>query len=183
MVNSLIDDLNETIASNPFEGKNFYINVVEERDLQMPNALKRRMFVSKYRPYPEDNTLVFHVEPKSNRVKYCWDIPHHSELPNILINAHLYDHEYVQRIKDWLNNDLSNFGFVKVSMGNSQVEGYEEKTINAYRESYYNYCKSIEMDEKAVETEKKLGFFWIPSKNPSDKDLEKKSPKVALIGT
>lgn len=182
MVKGLIDDLNESIASNPFEGREFYINVVEERDLQMKNAIKRRMFVSKYRPYPEDNTMVFRVEPKTGQTYYCWDIPHHSELPNILINAYLYDHEYIQRINEWLKNDLSNFGFIKVSMGSSQVEGYEEKTIDAYRQAYYNYCLSIDMDEKAIETEKKFGFFWIPNKFAKDKNLADDKPKVSLIG-
>lgn len=182
LAQSLVDDLNESIASNPFEGKDFYINVVEERDLQMKNAIKRRLFVSLYRPYPEDNTLVFHVEPNTNRVSFCWDIPHHSELPNILINEHLYDKEYVQRIKQWLNNDLTNFGFVKVSMSSGHVEGYEEKTVNAYREAYYNYCKSIQMDDKALETEKKLGFFWIPNKFIKDKELGADKPRVSLVG-
>lgn len=182
MVKSLIDDLNQAIESNPFEGRSFYINVVEERDLQMKNAIKRRLFLTKYRPYPEDNTLVFHVEPKSGRVMYCWDIPHHSEFPNILSNEELYDKEYISDIKRWLRNDLSSFGFIKVSMGSHHVEGYDEKTINAYREAYYNYSKSIGVDEKSLETEKKCGFFWIPNKFVKDKEIDSFGPKISLFG-
>ncbi len=174
MVKGLIEDLDEAVAKDPFEGKSFYINVVEERDLQMPNAIKRRLFESQYRPYPEDNTLVFLVEPKTSKISYCWDLPHWTEIPNILHNELLYDREYVQRINNWLKNDLSGFGFIKVSMNSPHVEGYEEKIINSYREAYYNYCKSIDMDCKAVETEKKFGFFWIPNKFFKYKELSKK---------
>lgn len=181
MLGGLVDDINETIASDPFEGRPFYINVVEERDLQMKNTFKRRLFKSHYRPYPEDNTLVFYAVPKNPSIHYCWDLPHHSELPNILINSFLYDHEYIQMIKQWLNNDLVNFGFIKVSMNSSQVEGYDEKIINSYRDAYVNYCKTIEMDEKAVETERKIGYFWIPNKLFKDKDMNNKNAKIALI--
>ena len=114
---SLVEDLNEAIQSNPFEGRPFYINVVEERDLQMKNAFKRRIFTSVYRPYPEDNTLVFYVHPKENKVCYCWDVPHHSEMFNILSNWMEYDFTYIQRIREWQNNDLTNFGFEKTPDG------------------------------------------------------------------
>lgn len=181
MTGGLVYDLNETIQSNPFGGKTFYVNVVEERDLQMKNAIKRRMFVSMYRPYPEDNTLVFKVIPTESRVLYCWDIPHHSEFFNVLSNQELYDHEYIANIKNWVNNDLSNFGFVKVSMNSSQVEGYDQKTINAYREAYYQYCQSLQMDDKSLESEKKLGFFWIPNKFVKDKSLEPDRPKAIIL--
>jgi hypothetical protein len=164
MVHGLVDDINETIRSDPFKGNSFYISVVEERDLQMKNAIKRRLFVTQYQPYPEDNTLVFFVDVKLNEVSFCWDLPHHSELPNILSNEYLYDHGYVARIKEWLKNDLSNFGFVKVSMGSPHVEGYDEKMIVAYKQAYENYCRTLQMDEKSIENEMKFGFFWIPNK-------------------
>ena len=176
MTSSLVKDLNEAITSNPFEGRPFYINIVEERDLQMKNALKRRLFKSLYRPYPEDNTLVFFVDPRKNIVNFCWDLPHHSELYNILYNAALYDHKYIRMIKDWMNHDLTSFGYVKVSINSSQIEGYDEKTINSYRENYLNFCKSREMNEKEIEEEKRLGFFWIPNKFKKDQDVTHKSP-------
>ena len=182
MSGDLVTDLNETFASNPFEGRPFYVNCVEERDLQMKNAFKRRLFKTLYRPYPEDNTLVFHMDPKTETVKFCWDVPHHSEFLNILTNSTLYDPEYVQRIRDWCNNDLSNFGYVKVSMGSSQVEGYDEKIVNMYKQNYINYCESIQMDPKALETEKKLGFFWIPNKFLKDKDVTARKTKILMAG-
>ena len=72
LTKSLVEDLNDTIASNPFDGKPFYITVYEKKDLQMKRAILRRLYVSKYRPYPEDDTVVFYVEPRTNNVKFCW---------------------------------------------------------------------------------------------------------------
>ncbi len=111
MMKSLVDDLNETIASNPFEGNPFYITVYEKKDLQMERAILRRLYVSKYRPYPEDDTVVFYVEPRSNTVKFCWCLPHSSEMDNMLINAHLYNEEMIADIKAWKKIDLEHFGF------------------------------------------------------------------------
>ncbi len=130
---SLIDDLYDTIKSNPFEGRPFFIAVVEERDLQMKNAIKRRLFKTIYRPYPEDNTLVFYVEPKSNKVCYCWDIPHHSEMWNILSNREQYDGNYIQRIREWQNNDLTNFGFQKTPDGEHWIPNpyFKDKPLGA----------------------------------------------------
>lgn len=116
MVHGLVDDLNDSIQSNPFEGRPFYINVVESRDLQMKNVINRDRYRTIYRPYPEDNTFVFYIEPESNKVCYCWDIPHHSEMWNILSNSSLYPAEYIQRINEWQNNDLTNFGFRETSI-------------------------------------------------------------------
>lgn len=181
MLNGLVEDLNDAFKANPFEGRPYYVNVVEERDLQMKNALKRRPHLTLYRPYPEDNTLVFHVIPNEEKVFYCWDIPHHSEFMNVLSNASLYDAEYVRNIRNWVNGELSSFGFIKVGMSSNQVEGYDEKVITSYKECYYKYCKSVQMDEKAVETEKVLGFFWIPNKFAQDKECKKAESKISLI--
>lgn len=121
MSQGLVDDLNESIQTNDFDGRPFYINVVEERDLQMKNAIKRRIFTSIYRPYPEDNTLVFYVDRKANMVCYCWDLPHHSEMWNILSNQELYPFDYIKMIREWQNNDLTNFGFEKTLDGEHWV--------------------------------------------------------------
>lgn len=133
MVTSLIDDLNDCIASDPYKGRPFFISVVEERDLQMKNAIKRRMFTTLYRPYPEDNTLVFYVEPKNNVVCFCWDLPHHSEMWNILSNSSFYDHDYIQRIKEWQRNDLANFGFEKTPDGEHWIpnERHKDKPLSS----------------------------------------------------
>ncbi len=183
MVGGLVEDLNDTFQSNPFEGRSFYVNVVEERDLQMKNALKRVPHKTLYRPYPEDNTLVFHVDLKSNRVFYCWDLPHHSEYFNILRGETLYDPEYVKNIRDFASGNLVNFGFMKVTSSGYQVEGYSEDTIRLYRECYYNYCKFLQMDEKSLDAERRFGFFWIPNKFKKDKDItEGNQRKFISIG-
>lgn len=111
LINSLVDDLNQTIASNPYEGEPFYITVYEKKDLQMKTAILRRLYTSKYRPYPEDDTTVFHVEPKTNRVKFCWCLPHHTEMDNILLNFSLYNQDYVNDIRAWKATNLKHFGF------------------------------------------------------------------------
>lgn len=180
MVKSLLEDIEGCMNRNPFEDRPFYINIVEERDLQMPNTFKRRIFETLYLPYPEDNTLVFYIKPKSGDIFYCWDLPHHSEIPNIITNEHLYDNEYIKSITAWMRNDLENFGFIKVSMDSSQVEGYEEKTINAYRAAYHSHCEMMGMDRKSLEVEKKLGFFWIPNKFWKPKCLTSDNPKVFI---
>lgn len=131
-VKGLIEDINDAAQTNPFEGRPFYINMVEERDLQMKNAIKRRIFKSIYRPYPEDNTLVFHVEPDTNKICCCWDLPHHSEMFNILSNWTQYDHNYIQRIREWQNNDLTNFGFEKTPDGEHWIPNlnFKDKALD-----------------------------------------------------
>jgi len=174
MVNSLVEDLNNSFESDPFEGRPFYVNVVEQRDLIMKNAIKRRMIKSLYRPFPEGNTLVFHVTPKTNEILYCWDLPHHSELPNILIHAHLYDHDYITNIQSWKRGGFEPFGFMKVSIDRAQIEGYDEKKIDSYRKAYLDFCAAKGMSEKSVAIEKQLGFFWIPNRFHQDKELKSK---------
>jgi hypothetical protein len=122
---SLVDDLNDTIiqGTKEFESVPFYITVHEKKDLQMKSAILRRMIKTKYRPYPEDDTLVFYVEPLSNRVCFCWCLPHWSEMDNVLMNKNLYEHtkdgkQYVSRIRAWKNMRLEHFGFCKNSEGN-----------------------------------------------------------------
>lgn len=180
MLSGLVDDINDCISANDFGGRPFYITVVEERDLQMKNAIKRRMFKTLYRPYPEDNTMVFYVVPRESKVCYCWDIPHHSEMPNILCNELLYDQEYIKRIKEWLNEDLSNFGFMKVAMNSSTAEGYEPELVNKYRQAYMQFCEKNGADEKTLESIKRYGSFWLPNPNFVDQPMNQK-PTVALI--
>jgi hypothetical protein len=125
MRKSLVEDLNATIiqGTKEFENRPFYITVHEKKDLQMKNAILRRMIKTKYRPYPEDDTLVFHVNPLYNDVYFCWCLPHWSEMDNVLANHNLYEYtkdgkQYVGRIRDWKNVNLENFGFCKNNEGN-----------------------------------------------------------------
>lgn len=115
---SLVCDLNETIESNPHNGRDFFITVHEKKDLQMPRAILRRIITTLYRPYPEDDTIVFHVNMATNEVKFCWCLPHWSEMENMLANEDLFDKEMIGQIKAWKNLDLSHFGFGKDEMGN-----------------------------------------------------------------
>src|SRR5271170_3575288 len=68
MMKSMVEDLNTAIiqGSKDFEGKEFYITIHEKKDLQMPSALLRRMIKTLYRPWPEDDTLVFRIFPNTN---------------------------------------------------------------------------------------------------------------------
>jgi hypothetical protein len=113
---SLVCDLNETITSDPYDGIPFYITVHEKKDLQMPRAILRRMLTTKYRPYPEDDTLVFWVNPKTNDVRFCWCLPHWSEMENMLANEKLFNEDMIADIKAWKSNNLARFGFIHHGM-------------------------------------------------------------------
>lgn len=133
LTKSLVDDLNDTIASNPYEGKPFYITIHESKDLLMKRCIKRRMITTKYRPYPEDDTLVFFVKDiPTNDVRFCWCLPHHTEMTNILMNFNLYEPEYVQQIRSWKMYDLHPFGFMKTVDGNWTTNPhYEDQKLGA----------------------------------------------------
>ena len=118
MMKSLVDDLNECLKSNPFQDRPFYCNVYEKKDLQMKNAILRRLYVTVYRPWPEDDTMVFWMNPKSSEVRFCWCLPHWAEMDNILNNAMLYDNELVSKIVSWKYMNYAPFGFVKDALGN-----------------------------------------------------------------
>jgi len=118
VMSSLVEDLNDTIKSDPYEGKPFYICIHEKKDMMMPSMLLRRVITSLYRPYPEDDTTVFWTSPKSNETLFCWCIPHWSEMDNIIANEELYDVDLVLTIKAWKSYNLEYFGFMKDDIGN-----------------------------------------------------------------
>lgn len=122
MTKSLVDDLNETIASNPFEGRPFYITIYEKKDLQMKRSILRRLYKTLYRPYPEDDTVVFYVEPNSNTVKFCWCLPHHSEMDNMISNSGLYDFNMINDIKAWKAMDMEYFGFHSIHLPDGKTQ-------------------------------------------------------------
>lgn len=111
LMKSLVDDLNDTITSNPFNDRPFYILVHETKDLQMKKAFKRRILKQLYRPYPEDDTLVYYVDPKACITKFCWCLPHSSEMNNILNHKEQYHPDYIQDIVAWKMNFMEWFGF------------------------------------------------------------------------
>lgn len=117
---SLVDDLNDTVKQGckEFDNRPFFITVHEKRDLQMPNAFLRRMIKTKYRPYPEDDTLVFRVIPHTMEVYFCWDLPHRSNMLNMINAQELFDPKDLLKIRRWENMQLEYFGFMKDDKGN-----------------------------------------------------------------
>jgi hypothetical protein len=92
------------------------------------------MIVFKFRPYPEDDTMVFWVDPATNDVRFCWCLPHWSEMDNILMNHNLFEPEIVAQIKYWKSYDLHAFGFTKDDMGNwIPNPKWKDKPLAAYK--------------------------------------------------
>lgn len=131
MMKSLITDLNDSLKQDHFNGSTFYVNVYEKKDLQMKNAILRRLYVSKYRPWPEDDTMVFKMEPTLGRVSFCWCLPHWSEMDNMIRNDLIYDLEMVNNIRSWKMMDYYPFGFIKDQIGNWKPNpNWKDKVLN-----------------------------------------------------
>jgi hypothetical protein len=115
----LVQDINEAIEDGTKEmGDNpFYLAIYEKYDLMLKKGLVRIRKITKYRPYPEQDTMVFHVYP-GGTVYFCWELPHRTQMMNILMNPGIYDAERVQMIKRWENLQLEYFGFKKDDNGN-----------------------------------------------------------------
>lgn len=115
----LVKDINEAIeeGEKQMNGKPFYLAIYEKYDMMLKRGLVRIRKITKYRPYPEQDTMVFHVYP-GGTVYFCWELPHRSQMMNILMNPDLYDPEYVLLIKRWENLQLEYFGFKKDENGN-----------------------------------------------------------------
>lgn len=107
----LVDDLNEAIASNPFEGRPFYILVHEKKDAQMTNVILRRVIKQEYRPYPEPNTSVWWTDPSTQETRFCWSLPHPSTFPQYMENASKYCKEQIKDILAYQMMRLDHFGF------------------------------------------------------------------------
>lgn len=115
----LVEDINEAIVEGEKEhgNKPFYVAIYEKYDLMLKKGLVRIRKVTKYRPYPEQDSMVFRVIPGGG-VFFCWELPHRSQMLNIVMNANLYEPAYVQMIKQWENLQLEYFGFTKDEIGN-----------------------------------------------------------------
>jgi hypothetical protein len=114
----LVDDINEAIehGEKEMDGKPFYLAIYEKYDLMLKRGLVRIRKITKYRPYPEQDSMVFHVYP-GGTVYFCWELPHRSQMINILMNPQLYRPEQVDSIQRWENLQLEHFGFTKDEMG------------------------------------------------------------------
>ena len=115
----LVTDINEAIEQGPKEmdGKPFYLAIYEKYDLMLKKGLVRIRKITKYRPYPEQDMMAFHVYPGGD-VYFCWELPHRTQMMNILMSPELFDPERVEMIKRWENLQLEYFGFKKDAEGN-----------------------------------------------------------------
>ena len=128
---SFVDDVNEALQSDPFNGKPFYVQVYEKWDYQMQKSLRRMLNKFAFRPYPEAGTTVFWTDPSTHEVRFCWDLPHPAEMHNILANELLYPHELIQQLKAWKRLDLYHFGFTKNIMGEWEANPkWKDKTLS-----------------------------------------------------
>lgn len=117
MMKDLVSDINEAIARKPFGDKPWYIMIHEKKDLQMKDQFLRRVISLPYRPWPEDDTTVFWHDPVGVETRFCWSLPHWSEMDNILANPLLFDMNLLTQCRAWKSFDLHNFGFIKDALG------------------------------------------------------------------
>jgi len=115
----LVKDINEAIeiGTKEMEDKPFYLAIYEKYDLMLKKGLVRIRKITKYRPYPEQDSMVFHVYPGGD-VYFCWELPHRTQMMNILMSPDLFDPVRVAMIKHWENLQLEYFGFKKDDEGN-----------------------------------------------------------------
>lgn len=113
MAASLIVDINEALVSfaKKSNGKPFYLMVHEKKDLQMKDAILRRILYFDFRPWPEDDTTVYWKNPKTDELRFCWCLPHSTDMENVLNNPDQYSKEYVDDIRAWKAFDMKHFGF------------------------------------------------------------------------
>lgn len=110
---SLVEDINDALKEYDKKEKPYFLLIHEKKDLQMKSALARRMIYFGYRPWPEDDTTVFWKNPKTQDLRFCWCLPHWSEMDNILADPEQYDKDYVAHIRAWKAVNLKPFGFYK----------------------------------------------------------------------
>lgn len=115
----LVKDINEAIeqGTKEMDGNHFYLAIYEKYDLMLKRGLVRIRKITKYRPYPEQDMMAFHVYPNGD-IYFCWELPHRSQMMNIMMSPDLFDPARVQMIKRWENLQLEYFGFKKDEEGN-----------------------------------------------------------------
>ena len=111
LTKGLIEDINDALCAPRKNNEPFYLMVHEKKDLQMKSAILRRMLYFSYRPWPEDDTTVFWKNPKTQELRFCWSLPHWSEMDNMLNNPEQFDADFISQIKAWKAVDLKPFGF------------------------------------------------------------------------
>mgnify|MGYP001565764803 CR=1 FL=1 len=129
----LVEDLNNVIASDPYNGNEFYITIHETKDAQIPNLIRRRMVTSLYRPFPEVNTSVWRTNPKAQKTWFCWSLPHWSIFEQCLVNPEHYGEEQIADIKAFKTEQNEHFGFAKVGKGWLPKEGFQDRDLDGYK--------------------------------------------------
>ena len=124
MLKGLVDDINLALNDGrmAFPNENFFVLVTEKWDIQMGNALVRKVAVFKRRPYPEANTTCFKYDAQKKEVRYCWDLPIRHEMWNVKAASAIFDPQVVADIKAWENNEMEHFGLMKVGIGDLWTE-------------------------------------------------------------
>lgn len=123
MRKGLVEDINEAIieATKSFEGKPFYLAIYEKSDLMLKCSIVRLRKATLYRPYPEQDSMVFKVIPAANEVYSCWVLPHRSAMMNMLATPELRqtkeEQEELQMLRHWENDRLEYYGFMKDENG------------------------------------------------------------------
>ena len=107
----LVTDLNDAFMTDKFGGKPFYVMIHQKKDLQMKSSMLRRVIIMPKRPWPEDDTDVFWKDPKTQEIRFCWSLPHWSEMDNIMANHSQFDPLMIKQIIAWKNFNLKPFGF------------------------------------------------------------------------
>lgn len=110
----LLEDLNNTIQSDPYDGKPFFIIIHEKKDLLLKNMIMRRMVTKLKRPYPEPNLTVFWTNPKTGETRFCWSLPHQSTFLEYTLNPDKYDKDQINDIKAFQKENLEHFGLKKI---------------------------------------------------------------------
>jgi len=113
LMKGLVEDLNHAFQLNPYDNRPYFVIVHEKKDLQHKNMILRRMIHTEKRPYPEPGLQVWWVNPSSQEVRFCWELPHWSIFPDIRSNPTEYHSNTLEAVKAYLENHLEYFGFKK----------------------------------------------------------------------
>jgi hypothetical protein len=164
MLKGFLEDINEAMLTDPFNGKPFYIRIVEEKDLQMKDAIHRGLTKMPYRPWPEDNTTVFWVNPRNKEIRFCWDIPHHSEFAMIFQHAKDYPKEYITGMIAWQKGMMDYFGFEFI--GDYQKW---DQLVQAHAHVFVKEDIKLSEVEKGLKEQIKQAGGWFPKEKQNDR--------------
>jgi len=144
LTKSLVDNINKMLEENKGEERPFYITIHEKKDAQMQRAIHRTLYKTFYRPWPEDDTIVYYVNSKRGIVKFLWCLPHWSAMPNVLMNRDQYCNNYIKDIMAWKNFDLNHFGFEIMKSGSWAIpqEELPENSARIRNEHKERWCES-----------------------------------------